>query len=150
MTRMAATAELCDVFITHAWRYHEDWTEMGKLLDGAEDFAWRNFSVPWHDPALVPSSETGARLIRQWLETQIIPVHCVIFLYGVYAARSARRWLDLELEMARAHGKHVIGVPPLGEEPGNIERPELVDEVAAWDGAALAGRLRHLLAEASA
>ncbi len=144
MSRTAAAEELCDVFVTHAWRYHLDWTEMGKLLDGVEGFAWRNFSVPWHDPALAPSTEIGARLIRQWLETQIIPAHGVIFLYGVYAAKSARRWLDLELEMAREHGKGVIGVPPLGAEPDSIDRPELVDEIVAWDGAAVAGRLRRL------
>ena len=96
------TGRTLDLFITHAWRYHEDWTQLAALLDRSGS-RWRNFSVPWHDPALVPSTELGGRHIRDFLETQIIPVDGVVFLSGVYAVRSTREWLDLEVEFARRH-----------------------------------------------
>jgi hypothetical protein len=126
-----------DLFLTHAWRYHEDWTSLGALLDAYDGLTWRNFSVPWHDPALDANTELGGRFIRNWLETQILPVHAVLFLAGVYAVKSNRRWLDLELELARNHGKPVIGLPAIGasDPPENL-RP-LADEFVGWDAAAV-------------
>ena len=51
-----------DVFISHGWRRHNEWEEVVAILDGIEDLTWRNFSVPWHDPALHPSTEIGLNL----------------------------------------------------------------------------------------
>ena len=79
-----------DIFVTHAWRYHDDWKVVCAMLDAVPGFAWRNFSVPWYDPALDPNTEVGRRNIHAWLEGQIRPVMAVIFLDGVYATPSAR------------------------------------------------------------
>ena len=35
-----------DVFISHAWSYHEDYYRMVRFLDEAQYFYWRNYSVP--------------------------------------------------------------------------------------------------------
>ena len=68
-----------DLFITHAWRYHDDWTRVGEMLDKFLGDFWRNFSVPWYDPALDPNTEVGKRLVHRWLEQQIVPTCGVIF-----------------------------------------------------------------------
>src|SRR5262249_37199648 len=105
-----------DIFITHAWRYHDDWTRMGDLLDGFLGSSWRNFSVPWYDPALDPNTEVGHRLIHQWLEQQIVPTCGIVLLSSVYDNKSARRWVELEVELARKHQKPIVGVPTFGQE----------------------------------
>jgi hypothetical protein len=130
-----------DLFITHAWRYHEDWTRLAELLDRMPGLAWRNFSLPWHDPAMDPNSAVGGKFIRDFLETQIIPVHAVILLSGVYAIRSARRWLELEVEFARRHAKPVIGVPALGAPEVPPEVKSLCDATVGWDAAAIVAAL---------
>jgi len=126
----------CDLFLTHAWRYHEDWTQATAMLDAVEDLSWRNFSVPWHDPAMDANSEVGGRFIREWLETQIIPVDAVILLAGVYRIGSARKWLDLELKYAAQHNKVVLGMPAFGatveDFPSDL-RPA-IKAVVPWDG----------------
>ena len=131
---MAFQSITYDLFITHAWRYHDDWTRLGDLLDRTPDLSWRNFSVPWYDPAVDPNTETGTRFVRKWLESQISPVAAVIFLGGVYAAKSARRWLELEVEMARRRSKPVIALPMFGEVQFPSDARALVDDVVAWDG----------------
>lgn len=130
-----------DLFITHAWRYHEDWTKISELLDKLPSLKWRNFSVPWHDPAMDPNSEVGGKFIRDWLENQIVPVHGVILLAGVYAVKSARRWLDLELEMARRQHKPIIGLPAIGQTTVPEEVGALCDVSTGWDAAALIAAL---------
>jgi hypothetical protein len=136
-----------DLFLTHAWRYHEDWTELGALLDAHDGLSWRNFSVPWHDPALDANTELGGRFIRNWLETQILPVHAVLFLAGVYAVKSNRRWLDLELELARSHGKPVIGVPAIGAAAAPANLLGLADEFVGWDAGQIIAAVDRRLAK---
>lgn len=130
-----------DIFITHAWRYHEDWSLLAEMLDNLAELKWRNFSLPWHDPAMEPNSEVGGKFIRDFLETQIIPACGVVFLSGVYAIKSARRWLDLELEMARTYNKPVIGLPAIGEAEVPEELRPLCDGCTTWDAKAVISAL---------
>ncbi len=100
-----------DIFISHAWRYHDDWINFSKLLDSDNEQKWRNFSLPWHDPAINLNSELGSKFIRENLENQIIPVDCVVVLSSVYSIQSARKWVDMELFFAKKHKKLIIGAP---------------------------------------
>lgn len=125
--------KIYDIFITHAWRYHDDWTRMGEMLDTCAGLKWRNFSVPWHDPAMDANTEIGGKFIRNWLESQIIPVCGVILLNSVYETNSSRKWIDFEIEMARKHGKPIFAVPTYGETSVLPEVSKLSDEVVQWD-----------------
>lgn len=138
-----------DLFITHAWRYHAEWTKVCELLDGLPDFKWRNFSLPWHDPAMDANSEVGGAFIRNSLEAQIIPVHAVIFLAGVYAIKSAQRWLDLEVQFARRHYKPILALPALDQS----EMPEAVaalcDVTIGWEGQSVRAALERITGSAA-
>jgi len=129
--------ECYDIFLTHAWRFHDDWVRFAEILDKSPGVVWRNFSLPWHDPAMNANTEVGGRFIRDFLETQIIPVHAVVLLAGVYSIASARRWFDLEVEMARKHNKPLIGVPAIGQEKVPDEVASLCDACCDWDAGQL-------------
>ena len=126
-----------DIFMTHAWRFHDDWTRLSELMDKMPGIQWRNFSLPWHDPAMDPNTELGGRFIRDFLENQIIPVDVVVLLAGVYEIKSARRWLDMEVKMARKHNKPIIGMPAIGKETVPDEVRVLCDTNSGLDGARL-------------
>lgn len=126
-----------DIFLTHAWRFHDDWTKFSELMDNTPGIVWRNFSLPWHDPAMNANTEVGGRFIRDFLESQIIPVHGVVLLTGVYAINSARRWFDMEVEMARKHNKPLIGIPAIGEKTVPDEVSNLCDACCEWDATQL-------------
>ncbi len=78
-----------DLFITHAWRYHDDWKHLVDLLNAHDVRAWRNFSLPWYDPALDPRTEAGGKVVRWNLETQIIPVRAVVLLSSLLSEPGA-------------------------------------------------------------
>jgi hypothetical protein len=122
-----------DIFITHAWRYHDDWMRLSSLFDAEKSIKWRNFSVPWYDPAFDPNTELGARAIRNWIDGQIRPVIGTVLLDGVYAVKSARIWLELEVELSRNHGKPVVAIPPHGTPTVSAEATALADAVVGWD-----------------
>jgi len=140
---------LHDIFITHAWRYHDDWTRASEMLDATPGLQWRNFSVPWYDPAMDPNTEVGGRFVRQWLETQITPAIAVLFLAGVYQVKSNRRWLEFEIELARKHRKRILGLPPAEAIEFPAEMTGFVDETAPWDGGHIFDRLTALAGGAS-
>jgi hypothetical protein len=129
--------KIYDIFISHAWRYHEDWMLLSKLFDAEKRIRWRNFSVPWYDPALDPNTELGARAIRTWLEGQIRPIYGFVLLDSVYAVKSARKWLDLEVELARGLAKPVIALPAHGQTTVSQDAAARADESGSWDIAAL-------------
>ena len=43
---------MIDCFITHVWRQSEQWVTFENFLYNDKLIKWRNFSLPWHDPAL--------------------------------------------------------------------------------------------------
>ena len=122
-----------DLFVTHAWRFHDDWSHFSDLMDQDKGVVWRNFSLPWHDPAMKPSTELGGQFIRNNLESQIIPAQVVILLAGVYSINSARKWLDLEIDFARKHDKPILGLPPIGEASVPEEAEVKCDTCVSWD-----------------
>ncbi len=126
-----------DLFVTHAWRYHDDWRHLVDLLNAHDVRGWRNFSLPWHDPALDPRTEAGGKAVRWHLETQIIPADAVVLLASVLSEPGTRKWLDLELALARKHGKPVIAVPAWGEQDVPPEVRASADAVVGWDAVAL-------------
>lgn len=97
-----------NLFITHAWRYHDAWNEVIKILDNNPTFEWRNFSVPWYDPALQPHDQDEYAQIYDWLESQIKPVDSVLFLGDVYAVKNTHQWLEIELKIAEQYEKPII------------------------------------------
>lgn len=130
---MVSAPRMYDLFLTHAWRYHDDWIKLSNALDAYKAIKWRNFSVPWYDPALDPNTELGARAIRAWIEGQIRPVRATILLDSVYAIKSARKWVELEVELSRAHGKRVFAIPAHGTTAISDDARALVDDVVGWN-----------------
>jgi hypothetical protein len=133
-----------DLFITHAWRYHDDWKRVVDLLNAHDVRSWRNFSLPWYDPALDPRTEAGGRIVRWHLETQIIPVQAVLLLTSVLSEPGTRKWLDFELDMARKHGKPILALPAWGETDVPSELRQLADRVVSWNAPALLAAVDEL------
>lgn len=132
-----STTRTYDLFISHAWRYHDDWNRLVELIDSDKSVSWRNFSVPWYDPALDVRSEYGGKIVRRTLETQIIPAMAVILLGSVFQSKSAKKWIDIQLEMARQYRKHIIAVPAWGVESASEELAATAHEVVGWNVGAL-------------
>lgn len=47
-----------DLFISHAWKYGDDYDRLVALLDSALYFSYRNYSAPKDKPIAAPWGET--------------------------------------------------------------------------------------------
>lgn len=130
-----------DLFISHAWRYHQDYTRLVNLLNKAPCFSWRNYSVPRHDPAIDPNTPVGFDRLTAALTNQIRPVNCVLILSGMYAAY--RTWIQTEIDIAREYAKPMVGVRPWGQEriPQNVSNS--VNEMVGWNTDSIVDAIRR-------
>lgn len=124
-------------FISHAWKYHDDYSRLENMLREAPNFLFRNSSVPKTDSFLPPI--TNAKLTEA-IDEQIRITNIVIILAGMYAAHSD--WISTEILIAAKYQKPIIGVAPWGQQ--NI--PQIVQnaakEVVRWNTDSIVSAIR--------
>jgi hypothetical protein len=91
------------IFISHAWKYDDEYYRLERMLLDVPNFSFSNYSVPRHDP--LDTKSIGSKLLDQ-----LRPVQVVIVLAGMYAAH--RDWIRYEIEQADRMSKPIIGVKP--------------------------------------
>lgn len=96
------------LFISHAWKYDDDYYRLCDLLNNKSYFSWINYSVPQHDPI---ETKDG---LKEKLKNQIRPVNAVIVIAGMYANHSD--WIEFEVEFSKLINKPIIVVKPWGQE----------------------------------
>ncbi|MCK6601610.1 MAG: TIR domain-containing protein [Bacteroidetes bacterium] len=130
-----------DLFLSHAWRYNDDYYRLEKMLKEAPLFKWRNYSVPVHDPLIDPNTTVGKAKLTELLDRQVRPVNCVIIIGGMYAAYS--EWILKEIKLAQSYNKPIIAVYPWGQ----LNMPKVVqdaaDELVNWQTSSIVSAIRR-------
>lgn len=98
-------------FISHAWKYHDEYVRLEGMLKSAPNFIFRNSSVPRTDA--IPPPLTTLKLQRA-LDEQIRITNVVLILSGMHAAHSD--WVNEEIAIAAKYQKPIIGVVPWGQQ----------------------------------
>ncbi len=119
------------LFISHSWKYSDEYVRFVNLLNNAKYFRWTNYSCPEHDPAIDPTTQVGKRKLTEALRNQIRPVHCVIILSGMYINYSY--WIQKEIDIALEYEKPIIGVKPWGRQKIPTIIQEIADEIVGWN-----------------
>ncbi len=129
-----------DLFISHSWKYGDDYDRIVNLLKNADYFKWRNYSCPEHDPAIDSATDFGKNQLVKALKNQIRPVNCVIILAGLYVSYSY--WIKEEIDISVEFGKPIIGVLPWG----SSKIPQYVAsnaiEVVGWNTSSILDAVR--------
>ncbi len=130
-----------DIFISHAWRYADEYYRLKNLLDAATYFKYRNYSVPEHDPVVEPGGIIAQARLEGLLDAQIRPVQCVLVIAGMYAAH--RFWMDKEIGFAQSYNKPIIGVIPWGQEriPQSVQFA--AHEMVGWNTDSIVDAIRR-------
>jgi hypothetical protein len=122
------------VFISHAWRYDDDYYRVEKMLNQAPNFQWKNLSVPRHDPIL------NSEQLTKELHNQMRPSEAFVILAGMYVSHSD--WIQYEINFARRIGRPIIGIKPWG----NTVIPKAVqdgaDEIVGWNTDSIVAAIR--------
>ncbi len=126
------------IFISHAWRYSAHYQTVVQWLNDANNFSWKNCSVP-SDDALPDKTAKG---LSAGMTRQISPAQAVLILGGMYAAHSD--WIDYEIAEAQRMGKTIIGIKPWGQErvPQNVSAASICDMVG-WNSASVVAAVRQ-------
>ena len=105
---------MIDCFITHVWRQSPQWVSFEKFLYTDPVFEWRNFSLPWHDPALKVGSGLGQKLMMNNLSQQIAPTDIFFLLESLYQKQSNLFWLNFQTDVAKNNNIPIVLVPDDG------------------------------------
>lgn len=130
-----------DLFISHAWKYNEEYYRLVELLKGANNFKWRNYSVPEHDPVLDPDDENDAKILLSKLEQQIKPVNCVLVISGMYV--NYRKWIQSEIEIAIKYKKPIIGIKPRGQQRIPLDVQAVATTMVGWSTDSIVKAIRE-------
>lgn len=132
------------LFISHAWRHHDDYDRIIDLLEKSPNFHWANYSRPRENPLVDPNRPSSHAYLCKKLEDQIKPVHCVLVLAGIYSTHSD--WIQEEIDIARRMGKPIIGIKPWGNERVSSVVKEAADEIVGWQASSIVDAVkRHSL-----
>jgi hypothetical protein len=130
-----------DLFISHAWRYNDEYYRLVEMLDEASYFDWRNYSVPEHDPVLDPDDPDDEDELTGALQRQIRPVNCVLILSGMYVAYSF--WIQKEIDLALGYSKPIVGIKPWGQERIPRAVSDVAKEIVGWNTNSIVAAIRR-------
>jgi hypothetical protein len=131
-----------NVFVSHAWAYHEDYYRLENFLNSAPNFRWRNLSVPRHDPILKVDQ------LAKELHNQMRPAAVFLILSGMYVAHSD--WIQYEINFARRIGRPVIGIRPWASSMVPVVVQNGADEIVGWNRNSIVFAIRRNALTASA
>ena len=132
-----------NIFISHAWRYGEEYKRLVGLLDSAKLFHYYNYSAPREKP-LQNLNATDAKTkgqIAAAIDRKISPVSCVLVISGMYA--DYREWMQYEIDKAVEMQKPIIGIEPLGQKriPENVR--SVANVMVGWNTDSIVKAIRN-------
>lgn len=129
-----------DLFISHAWKYNDDYDRLVEMLKSAANFKWRNYSVPEHDPVLDPDDPNDQTTLTEELRGQIRPVNCVLIISGMYVSYSY--WIQKEIDISLEYNKPIIGIKPWGNEKVPTAVSNVAKEIVGWNTSSIVSAIR--------
>lgn len=130
------TLKTYDLFISHAWKYNNQYYDLVDLLKDHSNFKFRNYSVPEHDPI---DFNTKRELYNQ-LDEQIRQSGIVLLIAGKYI--KYREWIKEEIKIAKKYNKPIIAIRPWGADIMPNEAEKEADIVVNWQASSVVNAIR--------
>lgn len=125
------------IFISHSWKYADQYKRVKEFLDNTNCFKYTDYSVPTDNPL---DFDTNKEL-RNQISNRIANSSCVIILSGMYVPYS--KWIDFEIDTARAMNKPIIGVMPWGQERIPAKVFDNADTMVGWNANSVVSAVRE-------
>lgn len=110
---------------------------LGYSLDDAENFSYKNYSVPKNDP--IHHAPYDYQL-KAAIKNQMQHASCVLILAGVYSTYS--KWINIEIQLAKEMGKTIIAIEPRGAERTSLVVKQAADKVVGWNTKSIVNTIR--------
>lgn len=129
-----------DLFISHAWKYGDEYNKLVNFLNNTNYFKYRNYSAPEQKPLFPPGKKVADKEIREKIENKIRPVNIVLILSGMYY--NHHEWIQEELKIAKDCNKPIIAVKPWGAKITPTEISVAAKEVVGWNTDSIVNAIR--------
>lgn len=101
------------LFISHAWKYGQDYDRLINLLNNAKYFSYYNYSAPAEKPLFPAGTPMTNLQIQNLISNKIRPAQITLVLSGMYGAYSD--WMKYEIDESVRMGKPIVGIYPWGQ-----------------------------------
>ena len=128
-----------NLFISHSWTYSDAYENLTELLDNANYFMYKNYSVPKNDPI---HNANNDRQLYDAIEEQIRHASVVLILAGVYSSYS--KWIDKEIEIAQNLNKPILAIEPWGSEKTSSTVKNSADRIVKWNTDSIVNAIREI------
>lgn len=134
-----------NLFISHSWSYSENYKRLCNLLDNANYFKYKDYSIPKDDPLIIHARTNVLykKQLKEKIKDQMKYASVVIILAGVYASFSDS--IDMEIEIAKELGKSIIAVQPFASEKTSKRVKDNANKIVAWNTASLVSAIKELV-----
>ena len=131
------------IFISHAWKYGDEYNRLVNLLDNAPYFSYCNYSAPEDKPLhnLDATDVTTKSQIMAAIDWKIKLSSCVLVISGMYY--NHRKWMQYEIETAQRMGRPIIAVRPWGAERTPVEVSSVATEIVNWNTTSIVDAIRR-------
>ena len=128
-----------NLFISHSWSYSDAYNKLTSLLDNANYFTYKNYSVPKDDP--IHNANNDKELYEE-IKQQIRYASVVIILAGVYSSYS--KWIDKEIKIAEELGKPILAIEPWASDKTSLKVKNAADKIVKWNTDSIIRAIRDL------
>ena len=125
------------LFISHSWTYSDAYDKLVKLLDEANNFDYKNYSVPKDDPI---HDADNTKELKEAIREQMKHASRVLILAGVYATYS--KWINIEIDLASEMRKKIIAVEPWGAERTSKVVKDNADYIVKWNTSSIVNAIK--------
>lgn len=131
------------IFISHAWRYGDEYDRLVSLLNSSPWFSYYNYSAPKEKPLALSSSHATSHEIAQAITAKIQRAQVVLVIGGMYTLY--HDWMKYEVDEALRMGKPVIAIMPWGSSVMSADLRVKATRVVGWNTASIIGAIRELV-----
>lgn len=133
-----------NLFISHSWSYADNYEDLCTLLNKANYFKYKNYSVPKDDPLFISAkNDYRYRLqLKRKITDQMQYASVVIILAGVYATYSDS--IQLEIEVAKELEKPILAIELYGSERSSQVVKGAADRIVGWNTNSIVNAIREL------
>lgn len=129
------------IFISHAWKYGDDYIRLVNLLDAAPYFHYFNYSAPEQKPLFPSGTPYTSSDIARKITDKIRPAQITLVISGMYAAYSD--WMQYEIDESHRMRMPVIGIMPRGQERVPLYVRDRVDVLVGWNTSSIVSAIRR-------
>lgn len=131
------------IFISHAWKYGDNYNRLVKLLDNAPNFSYINYSAPKEKPLFEEGTPLTSKKIADAITNKIKNTQVTLVISGMYV--NYKDWIKYEIDESKRLGKPIIAISPWGAQRMPTYVSENATTIVGWNTSSIVSAIRDLV-----